>query len=189
MKSSLFFLHSDAKILDLLRKREDAEGLMMLYKANRREVTAYVVNNSGTSEEAEDMLQEAVVVLWEKVRSGDFQYQAKLSTFVLAIVKNMWRRHLARRRREVPQGDRLDMAQDGNLSPLDALIESERARLVRGAMKKLGDPCKKLLLLFYWEERSLEEIAAIMGFANADTVKSKKYQCKKVLESLILRMK
>jgi DNA-directed RNA polymerase specialized sigma24 family protein len=40
-------------------------------------------------------------------------------------------------------------------------------------------------LLYYWEEESMESIAALMGMANADTVKSRKYQCKKALEALI----
>jgi DNA-directed RNA polymerase specialized sigma24 family protein len=41
--------------------------------------------------------------------------------------------------------------------------------------------------LFYWDEYSLEEIAAAMGFANAETVKSKKYQCKKALEQYLTK--
>ncbi|MGB6649412.1 MAG: sigma-70 family RNA polymerase sigma factor, partial [Bacteroidota bacterium] len=49
----------------------------------------------------------------------------------------------------------------------------------------LGEPCRTLLLLFYWEERSMGEIAVELGFANADTAKSKKYQCKKALEKLL----
>ena len=73
MNSSLLFLHSDAKILDLIRKGEDELSLTMLFKANRRPVVSYVIKNSGTSDDGDDVLQEAVVVLWEKVRSGKFQ--------------------------------------------------------------------------------------------------------------------
>jgi RNA polymerase sigma factor (sigma-70 family) len=176
MTSSLFFLNSDAKILDLIRKGDDGKSLAVLYKASRRPVVSYVMKNSGTSDDADDVLQEAVVVLWEKVRSGSFQYESKLSTFIMGTAKNIWLRRLARRRKEVPEDP----------SPLEELIESDRARLVRDSLEKLGDPCKKLLLLFYWEECSLEEIAAQMGFANAETVKSKKYQCKKALERILI---
>jgi len=178
-------LNSDSAILDLIRNKRDEGALMMLYRANRRAVTSYVVRNSGTNEEAEDMLQEAVIVLWEKIRSGNFEYRSKLSTFILATVKNLWLRRLARRRKELPQGESFETAQDDSPSPLEALIEEERVTLIRDALKKLGEPCRQLLLLFYWEELTLEEISARMGFANADTVKSKKYQCKKALEGLI----
>ena len=185
MNPSLFFLHSDAKILDLIRKGDDAESLVILYRENRRAITNYVLRNNGTADDAEDVLQEAVVVLWERVRSGGFQDEAKLSTFIMATAKNIWLRRLARKRKELPQGQNFDNARNTDPSPLDELIESDRARLVRDALNKLGDPCKQLLLLFYWEECSLEEIAAKMGFANAETVKSKKYQCKKSLEKIM----
>ena len=58
-------------------------------------------------------------------------------------------------------------------------------KLSSAAMETLGDPCKTLLLLYYWEEKSQEEIAAQMGFANAATVKSKKYTCKKILAKIL----
>lgn len=188
MKSPLFLLNSDALILDLIRKREDGEALAMLYNANRRAVTSYVLKNSGTSDDAEDLLQDALIVLWEKVRSGNFHYESKLSTFVMATVKNMWLRRLARGRKEVPGAEAVDRYPADDPSPLEDLMESESAAAVQQAMQKIGDPCRTLLLLFYWEERSLVEIAAEMGFANADTVKSKKYQCKKALENLLPKM-
>ena len=181
MASTLHFLHTDARILDLIRKG-DEEALVILYNANRRAVASYVRNNSGTSDDADDMLQEALIVFWEKVRSGRFQYDAKLSTFVMAVAKNLWLRRLARQRRESPATIEFERTANTDPSPLDSLIESDQARLVRNALDRLGDPCRKLLLLFYWDECSLEEIASAMGFANADTVKSKKYQCKKALE-------
>ncbi|HTY10833.1 MAG TPA: sigma-70 family RNA polymerase sigma factor [Bacteroidota bacterium] len=185
MKSSLFYLHNDAKILDLIRKGDDEESLATLYKANRRPVVSYVMKNNGTADDAEDILQEAVVVLWEKVRSGQFHYESQLSTFIMGIAKNIWLRRLARRRKEIPEGANIDEAISLDPSPLEELIDSDRSRLVSDSLNKLGDPCKKLLLLFYWEELPLEQIASVMGFANAETAKSKKYQCKKALERIL----
>jgi len=185
MNSSLLFLHSDAKILDLIRKGEGEQSLAVLYKANRRPVVSYVIKNNGTLDDGNDVLQEAVVVLWEKVRSGKFQYKSQLSTFIMGTARNIWLRRLARRRKEVPEGQNIDNARNPDPSPLEELIDSDRAKFVRDSLTKLGDPCKKLLLLFYWEECSLEEIARQMGFANAETVKSKKYQCKKALERIL----
>ena len=186
MASTFHFLHTDARILDLMR-RGDEEALVILFDANRRAVTAYVRNNNGTGDDAEDMLEEALIVLWEKVRSGNFRYEAKLGTFILAVVKNLWHRRLARQRRESPDLIEFERTANTDPSPLDELMESDRANQVRNALEKLGDPCRKLLLLFYWDEYSLEEIASAMGFANADTVKSKKYQCKKALEQYLVK--
>ena len=60
-----------------------------------------------------------------------------------------------------------------------------RIAAVRSALDRLGDPCRTLLILFYWEEASMEEIARQLGLANAATAKSKKYQCKEQLKRLI----
>jgi RNA polymerase sigma factor (sigma-70 family) len=185
MRTPLQFLSTDARILEMLRQG-DEEALVMLYRSNRRPVTAFVLGNKGTRDDAEDMLQEALVVLWERVRSGQFVYSAKLDTFVFATVKNMWMRRLFRKRREVSEGNRPDDSPDDAASALDDMITGEESRIVREALNDLGEPCRNLLLLFYWEELAMDEIAARLGFANAETAKSKKYQCKKALQALLL---
>ena len=184
MSPRLFFLSSDARVIDLIKKG-DEEALVILYEANRRPITSFVVRNSGTPQDSEDMLQEALVVLWERVRAGKFEYTAQLGTFIFATVKNMWLRQLARLRREVPSELDPDTNPANGVSPLEMMIEDEQASLVREALDKLGEPCRKLLLLFYWEELSMVQIAEQLGFANAETAKSKKYQCKKSLEKLL----
>ncbi len=184
MSPTLLFLNEDARILDQIRKGEE-EALVRLYKANERAVSAFVMKNKGSQDDAEDMLQEAVVIFWERVRTGRYEHTAKISTFIFATVKNMWMRRLARARREVATDVENDSTRDGNVSALDEMIETEEAGMVSSALDKLGNPCRQLLLLYYWEELPMDEIAAKMGFANANTVKSKKYQCKKALEKLL----
>jgi len=177
-------LTSDARVLDLIR-RGDEKGLVLLFESSRTMVHSFILRNSGTADDAEDLLQEAVVILWEKVRGGEFEYRSKLSTFVFATVKNLWLRRLARSRREIAIELDPERTAADDPSPLEEAIETEQAQLVRDALERLGEPCKTLLLLFYWEELPMEEIALKMGMANADTAKSRKYQCKKALERLL----
>jgi RNA polymerase sigma factor (sigma-70 family) len=186
MRTPLQFPSTDARILDMLR-HGDEEALVMLYRSNQKPVTAFVLRNSGTEDDAKDMLQEALVVLWERVRSGRFKYEAKLDTFVFATVKNMWMRRLFRKRHEVSANQSGDERPDDALSALEEMITREESRMIQDALDELGEPCRKLLLLFYWEELPMDEIAASLGFANAETAKSKKYQCKKALQSLVLK--
>ena len=157
----------------------------MLYEANRKPIRAYVVRNNGSNDDSEDLLQEALIVLWERVRSNRFEYKAQLSTFIYATVKNMWRRRLARVRRQASADIEDDTSRIEDATALDIIVESEESRLVHEGLNKLGEPCKSLLILFYWEEKTMDEIAAILNFANADTAKSKKYQCKKSLQRLL----
>jgi RNA polymerase sigma factor (sigma-70 family) len=184
MGAPLLFLTIDARILKSIREGDEA-ALAELYSSNWRPISSYILRNNGTVDDAKDMLQEALVVLWERVRSGKFEPAAKLSTFLFATAKYKWMRHLARKRREVSPTLGAEEIADGDPSPLEELVENEQTARVRNALKRLGEPCRTLLLLFYWEERSLEDIADSLGFANANTAKSKKYQCKEALRRLM----
>lgn len=184
MAAPVFFLDSERRLLERIAAGDD-RALLSLYNANWKVIVSYVVRNSGTTDDAKDLLQEALVILWERVRSGRFEQSARVGTFMYATVRNMWLRRLARRRREAGGTPAETQAVSDTPSPLEELMESEEASLVRDALDKLGDPCRRLLLLYYWEELPMEQIAAAMGFANADTAKSKKYQCKKSLEQIL----
>ncbi len=183
MAPPTFFLTRDARILDLIR-RGDEEGLVMLFNDTRATVTDFVLRNNGSSDDAGDILQEALVILWERVRNGKFEHAAKLSTFVFGVARNLWLRVLAGRKREPLRSPDHDPADTGD-SAEETLIRDEQAELIRRALDVIDATCRRLLLLFYWEERSMEEIAAMMGFANSATAKSKKYQCKKHLEVIL----
>lgn len=180
----LLFLNEDSRILDGIR-RGDEETLVTLYRKGLRPVRALIVRNSGTEEEAKEILHEALVILWERVRSGRFEQGSKLETFLVGTSRNLWLRRLARRRRELPGTLEPEMRASGDPDPLEAMMEDEAAKEIGAALRLLGDPCRTLLLLFYWEEQPMEEIARRLGFANAATAKSKKYQCKKALAELL----
>lgn len=181
MSPELRFFNRDSKILHLIRNGDET-GLVMLFEDARTMAVSYIQRNSGTEADAEEVLQEAVVILWEKVRSGPFEAHAKLTTYLMGVMKNLWSRRLARRKREAPLADDFDPPAVEE-SPLDGLIREEQLEATRKAMALITEMCRKILLMFYWEEKSMDEIAAALGLANAETAKSKKYQCRKSLES------
>jgi RNA polymerase sigma factor (sigma-70 family) len=184
MKAPVLFFDSDARTLDGIR-RGDETALVGLYSANRRPITALVMRNNGTADDAEDVLQDALIILWERVRSGRYEHTAALGSFLYATARNLWLRRLARARREQPADLQDDAIAHDDPSSLDQMIDDEQLGAVRSALDKIGDPCRTLLILFYWEEASMEEIARQLGLANAATAKSKKYQCKEQLKRLI----
>jgi RNA polymerase sigma factor (sigma-70 family) len=184
MKPTLFFLNDDAKILDLMKKGEE-DALVMVYRQNKKAIFSFVMRNNGSEDDAEDVLQESVVILWERVQNGRFEHSAKLSTFLFAVAKNVWSRKRMRKQREPATEFDNDSFDSSEQSQLEMMIDSERSQTIARALQKLGDPCRTLLVLYYWEERTQNEIAVTMGFANAATVKSKKYSCKKMLETIL----
>ena len=160
------------------------EPLLELYRSGRKTVHSFVTRNSGSAADADDILHDALVILWQRARAGRLEPLAQPGTFLYATARNLWLRQLARRKRETPDPD-LSQHEDEALSSLDALAQSEDAAAVHRALRQLSEQCRALLLAFYWEELSMDEIAKRFGFANASTAKSKKYQCKRLLRELM----
>ena len=165
-------------------KANDRTVLGELFMKYQRMISVYVLKNGGDKNDAEDIIQETIIVLWQKVNSDSLQLTVKLGTYLLAIAKNKWMAELRKRRKISPQ-DISENISNGNPSSLDNLVNEEKIEYVRKALEMLQPICKKLLLLYYFEEKNMKEIAKILNLANADVAKSKKYQCKKELERLV----
>jgi RNA polymerase sigma factor (sigma-70 family) len=165
-------------------KANDRTVLGEIYLRYQKMIFHYVRQNGGSELDADDILQETIIVLWQKVNSEQFQLSSKLSTYLMAIAKNKWLSEMRKHRKIVTEDIPMHF---GNHNPtsLDTLISNEKIELVRKTLEMIPEICKKILLLYYFEEKSMEEIARILRFANTDVAKSKKYQCKKSLEEIL----
>ncbi|MCB0281609.1 MAG: RNA polymerase sigma factor [Calditrichae bacterium] len=174
---------SDKEILKRI-KNNDRTILGELFVAYEKPVTGFIRKNGGDKADAEDILQETIIALWQNVNNGRYQASAKLSTYIFAIAKNKW---LAESRRRNKLDFDLEKAgeQLHHENGLKETLERETGSIVADALARLDFPCKDLLLLFYFEERKMNEIASILGFANSDVAKAKKYQCKKALQKIL----
>jgi RNA polymerase sigma factor (sigma-70 family) len=127
-------------------------------------------------------------VLWQNVCSGAFKLSSKLGTYLMGIAKNKWREEL-RKRRNFSSVDESKNFSNDDASSLDLILTQEKMNHIHQALNAISPLCKQLLLLFYFEERNLNDIAQILRFANADVAKSKKYQCKKALEKKLQKFR
>ncbi len=169
----------DELVLEI--KNGNKQALLQLYRDNHSAVRNHILKNNGKEEDAEDVLQDAVIVVWQKVSHPEFELTSKLSTFLFAVAKNLWLKSLSKLKRSEPMQDHLDYKVATEFSH----IERSDLKWVVHYMDQIGDTCKQLLQMFYFEERSMQDIAQSLNFANADTAKAKKYQCFKRLENLV----
>ncbi len=181
MQNLIFF--SDRQYIERIRLN-DREVLGEIFLKYQGMVFNYVLKHGGKETDAEDILQEAIIVLWQKVNAGNFQLTSRLGTYLMGVAKNKWLAQLRKDKRLTSDDNREDPVDD-NPSSLERLLTDEKIKLVRRALEVIQPLCKKLLMLFYFEEKNMNDIAKIMNFANTDVVKSKKYQCKKALEEVI----
>lgn len=155
----------------------DEKALEYLYKKYYRMMTKMVITNSGTEQEAKDIYQEALLVFWQKATSKNLVLTSKISTYVYSICKNLWRKELERKKRLSGESKDGETFQEHE--------KSEKARIMLECINELGDTCKKVLMYYYYEGMSMQDIADKLGFANTNTAKTKKYKCKKKLDALV----
>ncbi|HEY0741445.1 MAG TPA: sigma-70 family RNA polymerase sigma factor [Chryseosolibacter sp.] len=167
---------NEKEIFDRIQ-RGDEKALEFLYKKYYRMMTKLVITNSGTEEEARDIYQDALIVFWQKATSGNLVLTSKISTYIYSICQNLWRKELDRKKRLSNEEKDTAVIQD-----MDA---AEKEKIIARCMDQLGDTCKKVLMYYYFEEMSMQDIAEKLGFANTDTAKTKKYKCKKKLDELV----
>ena len=167
---------TEQQILDHI-SRGDESALDYLNKKYYPMMTKMVLKNNGTVEEANDVYQDALIVFWQKAISGNLKITAKISTYLYSICKNYWLKELNRKKR-------LSYTEhEGSIN--ESNHEDTISKAVRDAMEILGDPCKSVLIYYYFNQMSMSEIADRMNYSNANTVKVKKYKCKKRLDVLI----
>ena len=167
---------NEKEIFERIQKG-DEKALEFLYKKYYRMMTKLVITNSGTEDEARDIYQDALIVFWQKATSGNLVLTSKISTYIYSICQNLWRKELDRKKR-------LSNEEKDSAVSMD-LDSSEKEKIIAKCLDQLGDTCKKVLMYYYFEEMSMQEIAEKLGFANTDTAKTKKYKCKMKLDELV----
>ena len=167
---------SETEIFERI-KGGDEKALELIYKKYYRMMTKLVITNSGTEDEARDVYQDALVVFWQKARSGNLVMTSKMSTYIYSICQNLWRKELERKKRLSNEEKDTSVSMD--------MDSPEREKIIAKCMDQLGETCRKVLMYYYFDEMSMQEIADKLGFANTDTAKTKKYKCKQKLDELV----
>lgn len=144
-------------------------------------ISNHIFKNSGNKEDSEDILQETLVAFWQNARKPGFELTAKLSTYLFSIAKNLWLTQL--KKGKSMKGEKFITGNEHADNP--ELHSKMDYSIVRNAMDKLGDKCRNILIMFYFDGFDMVTIAHANGLSGATVAKAKKYQCLKQLEEII----
>jgi len=174
-------------ILGILNNSETV--LKKLYVAYFPMVLQLIINNNGTQDDAKDIYQEAIIVLYNKVKGGGFELNSKLKTFIYSVCRRLWLKRLAQLNRY--GGDIRDF--ESHL-PVEDDLEQHNDRDIQfhkmeSSLQLLGEPCKTIIEDFYIYNRSMQEICEKFGYTNADNAKTQKYKCLQRLKKLFFQQK
>jgi RNA polymerase sigma factor (sigma-70 family) len=162
----------------------DKQAIETIYRENYAMIQAFILNNSGTADDARDIFQEAMIVLFEKARSNSFELSSQLKTYIYSVCRRLWLKKLNQNQRYSGQVEHME-----ETIPVEEDLESHEKRntdftLMENAMSKIGEPCKSLLDAYYIQKKHMQEIAADFGYTNADNAKTQKYKCLMRLKKL-----
>lgn len=182
---------TDAEIIDnLLRDRDVDLSLKFLYRSHYEILGRYVVNNNGNWNDAQDIFQEVMVAFINMVKAGKFRGEASIKTLLYSLNKNIWLNELKKRGRAQVREMKYEKASDTAEQGINTALEAREANAeLMKIMDQLGETCKKILLLYYYENLSMKEILKLLNYENEQVVRNKKYKCLKRLEELVTENK
>lgn len=157
--------------------RNDKKAVETIYKENYTTIQSLIINNNGSADDAKDIFQEAMIVLYEKARSGSFELNCQIKTYLYSVARRLWLKRLQQASRYSG-----DIGHAEAVVPVEDDIEEHTRRdqefeMMNKAIGNLGEPCKSLLEAFYLQKKNMQEIAADFGYTNAENAKTQKYKC------------
>jgi RNA polymerase sigma factor (sigma-70 family) len=133
-------------------------------------------------EDAEEMAQESFIKAYKSLHT--FQGKAKFSTWLYRITYNTCISEVRRKRNYFVSTDDVQIQDEAEEMNLDGIPEENREKYVKAAMGKLPEDEYTLVLLYYFEDQSIEEISKITGLS-ASNAKVKLHRARKKLYTIL----
>lgn len=162
----------------------DRKAIETIYARHYDMIQSLIINNNGNADEARDIFQETMIVLYEKAKSGSFELNCQLKTYLYSVARRLWLKRLQQLQRFVP-----DITSRDELVAVEDELDNHEQKnheflTMDKALNSLGEPCKSLLEAYYIQKRNMSEIAMGFGYTNADNAKNQKYKCLMRLKKL-----
>ena len=174
-------MHADHRYIEALR-RSDERSIREIYKLHAAQTTRWVVARGGSSDDAQDIFQEAIVAIFEKAQNTDFVLSCPLGALLHVICSRKWIDRIRQKSRDAgvrkeeeiryesePEGDVLVEAED-------ILAEQARHTRFRVAFLQISELCQRLLTLLSNGTKPLEA-AGLLQMNSVDTLYRRKNAC------------
>jgi len=164
-------------------RNQDSRVIDAIYRKYHPAICKLVEQHHGTRDDAHDVFQEGLMVLFEKCRKEDFTLSSRFLTYFYAVCRNIWFNKLRKKSNLRVTGDEssLLMLKEESIPRLE---QDERYFLYRKKFAELGEDCQRVLRLFI-RGVSMEKIMEQMGYSSVGYAKKRKFICKEKLKALI----
>jgi RNA polymerase sigma factor (sigma-70 family) len=179
--------YSDGELLAAIGSGDQLNNaIYFIYQQFSQTIQSFILANSGMPADAEDIFQETVVIFIDLVKKNKFRGEASVKTFLTAIARNLWLNELKKRERSEIREKAFEKNRDATEPDVSQhMANQEIKQQFLEVLGKLGENCKKLLTLCYYENMSMKDIVHHLPYENEQVVRNKKYKCLQSLTEMI----
>ncbi len=175
--------HDDEVWIERLRSQPDST-LKELYKMFKGEFQQWSGDKFGLNvEESLDVFQETMLALYQNVKTEKLsELRSTIKTYIFAIGRNQAINYLRKYGRDVQLDEEAYQNKSDHEVALSYLnrsegLENERVDKIKTLLSKLRDPCKTIIMAFYFHRLNMEQIAEQLNYSGANVAKAQKYRC------------
>ncbi|SHF25057.1 RNA polymerase sigma-70 factor, ECF subfamily [Mariniphaga anaerophila] len=136
-------------------------------------------------EDAEEMAQESFVKAFKSLHT--FQRKAKFSTWLYRITYNTCISETRKKKQYFASTDEVQISDEVEEMNFDGIPAENREKYIKAALAKLQEDEYTLVLLYYFEDQSVEDISKVTGLSGSN-VKVKLYRARKKLYVILNEM-
>jgi RNA polymerase sigma factor (sigma-70 family) len=148
----------------------DRDAYAFLVNKYKSMVFSIALRITKSREEAEEISQDAFIKAYQNLKS--FQGKAKFSSWLYRIVYNTGISHLRKQEKGRVSLDEANIPETLYVESkrnYDALTEAERKKYLEFALNELDEDERFLIILYYYDEKDLDEVAEIAGITKTNT--------------------
>jgi RNA polymerase sigma factor (sigma-70 family) len=176
----------DQRIIELIQTQKHEKAFEVLYRYFPV-VKKMILANGGRMEDAQDIYQEALIVFYRKASDPSFKLTSGLNTYLYSISRFMWMDQSRKNQKQQFVDIEKETVRESEF--IIAVESEEQFRLAEKAIDGLGDRCKELLMMFYFQSKKLRDIALKMGYNSENTAKNQKYKCLEAAKNRLKELK
>ncbi|MCF8346319.1 MAG: sigma-70 family RNA polymerase sigma factor [Bacteroidales bacterium] len=176
---------SDEDIIHGLRKR-DNHVILFIYEKNFGRINAMVINNNGSEDDAEDLFQETLIIVFKRLRENDdFELSSTFDTYIYSIARLIWLKKLRDSRKMEVTGLSREMEEYIEFEEPPPVQDKDlRMAVYQRNLKLIPEDCQKILVLT-GQNMNAKVIAEKLGFRSDVYVRKRRHFCKEFLVNRI----
>ena len=165
---------SDHELIRLIAA-DDNNAMRVLFARHNVRVFQFAVRIVGNEATAEDVVSEVFVDVWRN--ASRFEGRSQVATWILGIARH--KALAAARRRSIGQfDDDIALIEDPADGPEIAAQKADRSAILRECLEQLSPAHREIIDLVYYHEKSIPEVATILGILH-DTAKTRLFYARK----------